>query len=58
MYYPASSLDKELGLIPCRAIVSFAWDDCSHSEGSVFGTAWTSSVLRRSTRSIKIDENG
>src|SRR4051812_41298661 len=39
MYYPASSLDKELGLISCRTIASFAGDDCSHSEDSVFGTA-------------------
>jgi len=53
-----SSFDEELGLVSCRAIASFAWYDRSHPGGSIAGTAWTSSVLRRSTWNIKMEENG
>jgi hypothetical protein len=52
------SLYEDLGLVSCRAIASLAWYDGSHLGGSINGTAWTPSVLRRSTEGIKMDENG
>jgi hypothetical protein len=58
MYDLSGSLDKELALISCRAITSFTGDDRSHLESSLFGTAWASSVLRGSTKSIEMEENG
>jgi hypothetical protein len=45
-------------LISYRAIASLAWCDRSHVKGSTVGTARTCSVLRGSTGSSKIGENG